>query len=63
MNETALVLFIDLEANERIDLRVAARAAIAWADMVEDVGGYFDPSSPPSIDLVASEPGSQKLKA
>lgn len=63
MPETPLVLFIDLEPNKQIDLRVAARSAIAWADLVESVGAHFDPSRPPQIDLVSSEPGSQKLKA
>ena len=63
MTETSLVLFIDLKPDSRIDLRTAARAAIAWADMVEDVGTHFDPTSPPQIDLVGAEEGSQKIKA
>lgn len=63
MNDTSLVLFIDLNRDERIDLRVAAKAAIAWADMVETIGLHYDPTTPPTIDLVASEEGSQKIKA
>ncbi len=62
MSKTPLVLFIDLKSDTRIDLRAAAKAAIAWADLIEDVGGHFDPSSPPTVELVSSEPGSQKLK-
>jgi len=62
MSDTSLTLFIDLSPNSRIDLRVAAKAAISWANMVEDVGIHFDPSAPPTIQLEASEPGSQKLK-
>ncbi|WP_136634944.1 hypothetical protein [Pseudooceanicola onchidii] len=62
MSETPLVLFIDLKPDTRIDLKTAARAAIAWADTVESVGAFFDPAHPPTIDLVASEPGSQKLR-
>lgn len=63
MSEASLVLFIDLQPQKKIDLRTAARAAIAWADMVEDVGAYFDPFAPPSIKLESAQPGSQKLKA
>lgn len=63
MSETALTLFIDLEPDTRIDLRTAARAAIAWADMVEQVGSHLYPTSPPIIELEAAEPGSQKIKA
>lgn len=63
MSGAGLTLFIDLKPDSRVDLRAAAKAAIAWADMLEDVGAYFDPHHPPSIDLVASEPGSQKIRA
>lgn len=63
MSETSLVLFIDLEPGRKVDLRTAARAAIAWADMVEEIGAHFSPMSPPSIKLESAQPGSQKLKA
>ena len=62
MSESSLVLFIDLESDARIDLRTAARAAIAWADMIEEVGAHFDPLTPPSIKLEGAHPGSQKLR-
>jgi len=62
MPSASLVLFIDLEPNTRIDLRVAARAALAWADLVEEVGFHFDPLNAPKIELESSKPGSQKLK-
>lgn len=63
MSETSLVLFVDLKPDTRIDLRIAARAAIAWADMVEEVGRHFDPLSHTTMELKSSEPGSQKLRA
>lgn len=62
MSESSLVLFIDLQPNTRIDLRAAARAAIAWADMVEEVGAHLEPLTPPTITLEGANPGSQKLR-
>ena len=62
MTSTSLVLFIDLEPNTRIDLRTAANAAIAWANLVEEVSFHFDPLNAPKIELESSQPGSQKLK-
>lgn len=62
MSGASLVLFIDLQPQSRIDLRAAAKAAIAWADLVEEVGFHFDPLNAPKIELESSEPGSQKLK-
>lgn len=61
--DTSITLFIDLDHDAKIDLRVAAKAALAWADLVDDVGRYFDPSAPPSLSLIAAEPGSQKVRA
>lgn len=58
MSETSLVLFIDLEPGTRIDLRVAANASIAWADLVEEVSFHFDPLNAPKIELERSQPGS-----
>jgi hypothetical protein len=62
MSSVSLVLFIDLKPDTRIDLRVAAKAAIAWANLVEEVGFHFDPLNVPKIELESSQPGSQKLK-
>jgi len=62
MSEASLVLFIDLQPGKRVDLRVAAKAAIAWADLIEEVGAYFDPFSPPSVKLEGAEPGSQRKR-
>ncbi|KAF0677332.1 hypothetical protein [Profundibacterium mesophilum] len=63
MSQTSLVLFIDLKPDAKVDLRSAARAAIAWADTIERVGEYVDPFASPQVDLVSSEPGSQRIKA
>lgn len=63
MSTAPLVLFIDLKPDTRINLRTAAKAAIAWADLVERTGEHFDPANPVSIELEASEPGSQIIKA
>jgi len=62
MSSTSLVLFIDLEPKTRIDLRTVANAAIAWANLVEEVSFHFDPLSAPRIELESSVQGSQKLK-
>lgn len=63
MSSTSLVLFVDLKPDTKLDLRTAARAAIAWADMVERVGHHFDPNSSTIIELESAQPGSQKIKA
>lgn len=62
MSEASLVLFIDLKPDSRIDLRAAAKASIAWADLVEEVSFHFDPLNAPKIELERANPGSQKLK-
>ncbi len=62
MSSTSLVLFIDLEPKTRIDLRTVANAAIAWANVVEEVSFHFDPLSAPRIELESSVQGNQKLK-
>ena len=56
MSETSLTLFIDLRPGTKIDLRAAARAALAWADMVEEVGRHFDPLSSTIIELKSDLP-------
>ncbi len=63
MSEVPLVLFIDLKPETRVDLRTAAKAAIAWADMVEEIGRQIDPFSQTVLELERSDPGSQKLRA
>ena len=63
MSSTSLVLFVDLKPDTKLDLRTAARAALAWADMVERVGHHYDPNSSTIIELESAQPGSQKIKA
>lgn len=63
MPAAPLVLYIELKPETKIDLRVAAKAAIAWADMVERTGSHFDPLNLTAIELEASTEGSQIIKA
>lgn len=63
MSTTPLVLYIELKPDTKINLKVAARAAIAWAEMVERTGAHLDPLNTTTIELEASEAGSQIIKA
>jgi hypothetical protein len=59
----AVSLYIDLKQNERVDLEVAARAAIEWAKTLKAASIAADPNFNYRVILIAAEPGSSKWLA
>ena len=51
-------LYIDLEDGARADLEVASRAAIAFAEMIREIGFIIDPSLEIRLELISSTEGS-----
>lgn len=63
MKEAQLTIFIDLKEGERIDLEVAAFAAVAWSRTIKHVGRQITPFHEWTVELEGARPGSQKIKA
>ena len=59
----AVSLYLDLKPNERVDLEVAAMAAIAWSRAIKAASAAVDPNFEYRVILIAAEPGSSKWLA
>jgi hypothetical protein len=59
----AISLYIDLKPNTRVDLEVAALAAVEWARSVKAAAMAIDRSYDYRVLLIAAEPGSSKWLA
>ncbi|MGV8988605.1 MAG: hypothetical protein ACOH2H_20265 [Cypionkella sp.] len=56
-------LYLDLKPNERVDLEVAAMAAIEWSKTLKAASLVIDPAFQYRVILIAAEPGSSKWLA
>ncbi len=56
-------LYLDLEAEQLVDLEVAAAAAIEWSRALKAAGNALDPEYEYRVQLVAAEPGSSRWLA
>ena len=56
----AVSLYIGLKPNERVDLEVAAKAAIEWARTLKAASAAVDPEFDYRVVLIAAEPGSSR---
>lgn len=63
MRETAITLYVDLPQGARLDLEVAAHAALAWSRMIKTIGQHVDPFATWEVELESALPGSQKLRS
>tara|TARA_R110002094_G_scaffold35391_1_gene47962 strand:- start:563 stop:1447 length:885 start_codon:yes stop_codon:yes gene_type:complete len=62
MTETSLTLYIDLEQGSKVDMEPAAYAAIAWSQLIKEIGQHVDPMNEWEVELESALPGSQKIR-
>ncbi|MEM6747938.1 MAG: hypothetical protein AAF608_11010 [Pseudomonadota bacterium] len=61
MSSAPLSLYLDLEDGQRADLQVVSRAAIAWANAIDEIAYVIDPSIELKIDFHSGTRGSLSL--
>jgi hypothetical protein len=61
MEEVRLSLYLDLRQGSHADLRIACRAATAFAAAIEEVARAIDPNQSISVELVSGSEGSLGL--
>lgn len=58
-----LSLYIDLEQDQKADLEVAARAAIAWSKSIKESAYIFDPSAEVEVKFISGTESSLSLNS
>ncbi|MEG3176180.1 hypothetical protein U1872_08070 [Sphingomonas sp. RB3P16] len=62
-DEETISLYLDLEPDQRADIEVVARAALAWAATIREMAVHLDPMSELRVDLISGTEGSLSLNA
>jgi hypothetical protein len=62
-DEETISLYLDLEPDNRADIEVVARAALAWAAVIREMAAHLDPMSEVRVDLISGTEGSLSLNA
>src|SRR5947208_9697632 len=61
--EAPVSLYLDLQPGQKVDLEVAARAALAFAAAIRETAYIFDPSMTVRVELLSGTDGSLSLNS